>query len=147
MSVAAGLFLAGIMMIQNYDLVFNQYADEFSRGAWNTREIGEVVRSFTDTIGSPDTAWTVGFPYWVDTRLVAINAGMVTRDTAIWPDQFANTLPDPRAKLFIINPQDNQAITLLTQMYPTASLSLHTSPYEGKNFLVLLVPAMPGSSQ
>jgi hypothetical protein len=142
-----GLVLSGLVVMQNYDLVFNQYAEEFSRGAWNTDQIGGVMSDFIHTIGSRETAWTVAYAYWVDTRLVGVNAGYVNWDTSIWPDHFADTLADPRAKLFIINPQDTQSVAALKQMYPRASISLHTNPYEGKNFLVMLVPAAVETGQ
>ncbi len=56
----------------NYELVFVQYQRSYELSSWNTSEMGKVIREFSETIGSPETAWVVGFPYWVDTRLVGI---------------------------------------------------------------------------
>ncbi len=145
--LGAGLLLFGGSAYQNYDLVFNQYAPAFTRGAWNTSEMGAVVKSFADTYGSSDTAWVVGYAYWVDTRLVGISAGDVTRDTAIWPDSFANTVADPRAKLFLLNPEDTPDLKNLRGLYPQALVWMHKSPVEGKDFWVLLVPPKEGAAQ
>lgn len=140
-----GLVLFGGSALLNYDLVFNQYATEFTLGAWNTAEMGAVVKSFAETYGSMDTAWVVAYPYWVDTRLVGINAGDPTRDTAIWPDKFASTVQDPRAKLFLINPQDTADLQTLRGLYPQAAVMEYKSPTPGKDFIELLVPPQEGA--
>jgi len=124
---------------ENYDLVFQQYAQSYTGGAWNTSEMGEVVATFSTLMGSSDTVWVVAYPYWVDTRLVGMNAGLTTRDMAIWPDQIAETLGDTRMKLFLLNREDVHAQEVLRQLYPQGQLSLYRSRV-GKNFLLYLVP-------
>jgi hypothetical protein len=61
-----GLFLVVWAALHNYGLVFNQYRELYDVSAWNTTEMGEVVRSFAELTGSPDTAWLVGYPHWAD---------------------------------------------------------------------------------
>ncbi len=97
---------------QNYDLVFNQYARQYQLASWNTTEVGHVIRSFADSIGTPNTAWVVGYPHWVDTRLVGINAGYPRLDYAIWPDQLESTLEVAGTKLFILKPEDAEGLDL-----------------------------------
>jgi hypothetical protein len=104
----------------NYDLVFNQYQRGYELSAWNTAEMGQVVRDFGSLFGQTETAWVVAFPYWVDTRLVGMNAGEPTRDMAIWPESFPATLADPRPKLFLIKPEDAIALEQLYELYPRA---------------------------
>ena len=131
----------------NYDLVFNQYKNNFDQSAWNASEIVQVMRSFIDSIGSPNNTWTVGYPYWVDTRLVGINAGMPTRDTAIWPDNFPDTVSIPAPKLFLINPEDSQAMDALRALYPQGALWKYKSKIETKDFMIFLVPPPGGAGQ
>jgi hypothetical protein len=145
--LAAGLLLFGSSSYLNYYLVFNQYAPEFTQGAWNTSEMGAVIKSFADTYGSIDTAWVVGYAYWVDTRLVGVSAGDPTRDTAIWPDSFAKTVADPRAKLFMLSPEDKADLTALRSLYPQALVWMQKSQVQGKDFWVLLIPPQGGASQ
>jgi hypothetical protein len=102
--------------------------------------MGKIVRDFSGSIGSPDTAWLVAYPYWADSRLVAINAGYPTRDIAIWPEQFQSTLSDPRAKLFLINPQDIADVDALRQLYPQGAFQEYVSSVPSKNFLIFFVP-------
>jgi hypothetical protein len=91
--------------------------------------------------GSSDTAWLVGYPHWVDSRLVMINAGFPLRDNAIWPDGFQDTLADPRSKLFLINMNDTADIEALQSLYPQGQLQQYKSKYEGKDFMLFIVPA------
>jgi 4-amino-4-deoxy-L-arabinose transferase-like glycosyltransferase len=151
-----GVLLVSGSLVQNYNLVFDQFGPGYTRSAWNTSEMGGVVKNFVDTFGSPDTAWVVAYPYWVDTRLVAITAGFTTRDLAVWPDgqmpdspvHLSDTLADPRAKLFLINPQDADAMAQLQKLYPTGVLWLQKSRVEAsKDFYVFQVPPAGGGSQ
>lgn len=136
--------LAGILFlwscVLNYDLVFNQYERQYALSVWNTSELGRVIHGFTESIGSIDTAWVVPYPYWVDTRLVGVNAGYSIRDLALWPDGFQGTLADPRAKLFLLHPDDTANLEMLRQLYPDGNVQPYTSSIEGKNFVIFFVP-------
>lgn len=110
-------------------------------GAWNTSEIGKVIRGFADSVGSENSAYVVPFPYWVDTRLVGINAGFPTKDYALWPDQFEQTLSESQTKLFILKEEDNEDLKLLQDMYPNGTVKLFDNPREGKDFWIFTVPA------
>jgi hypothetical protein len=138
-----GIFLLTLSASQNYDLVFKQYQPVYEASSWNTSEMGQVVRSFADSVGSPDTAWLVGYPHWADSRLVGVTAGYPTRDLAIWPDQFQATQADPRAKLFLLNPQDAPDIETLQQLYPQGVLEEYVSHIPSKNFFMFYVPPIP----
>lgn len=148
-----GLLMAGLIGVvlvtfsaaNNFDLYFRQYDEGFRLSAWNTTEMGAVIEDFSQVAGRPDQAWVVAYPYWVDTRLVGINAGMPTRDTAIQPDQLAETLPDPWAKLFLLNPQDVDSLGQLQGIYPEGRYWTYPSQTPGKEFIIFLVP--PRESQ
>ena len=75
--VALGMvsLLLLVSIQQNYRLVFETFATEFRDGAWNTSDMGRVIRAFVAEGNSVEQAWVVPFPYWVDTRLVGIQAG------------------------------------------------------------------------
>lgn len=140
-----GLMLVSGVIVSNYDLVFRVYARQFMAGAWNTSQIGKVIRGFAESVGSPDHAYVVPYPYWVDTRLVGINAGYPLKDYALWPESFEETLSESGAKLFIIKKEDELSLESLRLLYPNGSYSLQNSEYEGKEFWVFLVPAEPGN--
>ncbi|MGW8250415.1 MAG: hypothetical protein ACWGO1_07210, partial [Anaerolineales bacterium] len=116
------------------------YQAVFAQSSWNTSEMGQVIRQFTSSVGSPDSAWVVAYPHWVDTRLVGMNAGYPLKDYAIWPDQFAETTADPGAKLFLVKPEDGQALQTLQGLYPQGVLTEYQSKLEFHNFLMYFVP-------
>ena len=126
--------------IQNYQLVFNQFATEFMRGAWNTSEMGKVIRSFVAAGNNPDNAFVIPYPYWVDTRLVGIQAGYPAKDYAINRDNLPETLPLPGSKLFLVKEDDRETLEALRKLYPAAMLGHYTTPLEGKNFWIYTVP-------
>jgi hypothetical protein len=137
------LFLAVSSSVQNYDLVFHQYADQFTASAWNTSELGTVIKLFGKVYGTTDSVWVVPFPYWVDTRLTGIWAGIPNRDFAIWPKDFNTTLDVQGPKLFMVKADDAQDVDLLRQLYPQGELSTFHSAtnIEGKDFVILFVPS------
>ncbi len=124
----------------NFDLVFRQFDQQFIRGAWNTSQIGHVIRAFAESQGNRDTAYVIPYPHWVDTRLVGINAGDPLKDYALWLDDVETTLADPRAKLFVIKPEHTEAVDKISGLYPQGSLYLYDAPLEGKDFLLYFVP-------
>jgi 4-amino-4-deoxy-L-arabinose transferase-like glycosyltransferase len=136
--------LGGILLFwsatQNYDLVFNQYAQQFLTNAWNTSEMGAVIRQFADSSGSEDSAWVIPYPHWVDTRLVGIRAGFPERDYALWQENITDTTDDARAKLYLIKPEDTDTIDLLREYYPTGVLRLYVSKSPGRDFYMYSVP-------
>ncbi len=131
-------------MSQDYDLIFQRFDQQFMAGAWNTSQIGKIIRAYADsTIGERDSAYVVPFPHWVDTRLVGINAGFPGKDYAIWSENFADTLSQSGAKVFIIKSEDQDSILALLNLYPQSSYWLYDDTLPGKEFWVFLVPEEP----
>ncbi len=135
------LVLAGWSSYQNFDLVFNQYAAQFTAGAWNSSEMGAVIQQFGQTYGSTDNAWIVPYPYWVDTRLPGVWAGIPNRDFAVWTDKLDTTLAVQGSKLFIVNVADTAAMDRLQALYPHGVWSRFVSKtrLEGKDFMIFSV--------
>ena len=136
--VVAGLLLAS--SLQNYNLVFDKFSTQFMLGAWNTSDIGNVIHAFVLEGNSPDNAFVIPYPYWVDTRLVGIQAGYPTKDYAISRDRLADTQSVAGNKLFIAKEEDNDTLTALQDLYPSGLLGHFTSDLNGKNFWTYFVP-------
>lgn len=130
--------------LNNYDLVFNQYYTVYKASSWNTSEIGEIARFFIESIGTPETTYVVGYPHWVDSRLVAINAGQTGRDFAIFPENIPGTVDDPRSKMFFVNINDTESFDLLRSTFPDGVLWEHDSEVENKDFMIFFVPPLTG---
>ncbi len=136
---ALALFLLAFNSMQDYALVFNLYQSNYLRSSWNSSEMGQVARDFIGIYQIPVSVWVVGYPNWVDTRLVANNAGLPGRDFELKPENIQSTLTLGGPKLFIINPDDKNAQTTLRQLYPDGRLYPYHSKVETKDFLVFIV--------
>jgi hypothetical protein len=135
-----GLLLL-VVLSQNYDLVFKQYARGYSLASWNSSEIGRVVGGYNTMMGESDTAWVVAIPHWLDTRLVGIVAGQPTRDYGVLPENIPSVAAsDTRPKLYILRADDIQDLQTLQQLYPQHTLQEYQSAYENKNFLMFFAP-------
>ena len=140
----AGWALVGGLLVlsaaQNYDLVFNRYQAAYESASWNTSELGQVIRQFSNSIGDRDGAWVLPYPHWVDTRLVGMHAGYPTKDYALFPDQLETSLPVPGPKLFLLKIEDLEGKSRLQELYPRGWFQVYDSRYEHKDFLMFFVP-------
>jgi hypothetical protein len=145
--------LLGLLLIgsarQNYDLVFRQYYQAFRAGSWNSSDMGKVIKDFEQTYGAQyvNNIWIVPFPYWVDTRLPAVWAGIPNRDMAIWRENLPGTVDSPGPKLFMVkanvddpNGNDQETVNVLESLYPRGALRLFDSDVPGHDFWVFTVP-------
>jgi hypothetical protein len=150
-SVYAGL---GVMLlisgVINYRLVLVDFAKLNIQSTWNTAQAGQIVKGFAESVGSFETAHMVPFPYWMDGRLVGINAGQPATDFSTPTDQLAGLQDEPRAQLFLVNTQDKPDQDLLTQLFPNGRWSIAHASQPGQDIAVFLVPAkisnLPDSS-
>ncbi len=144
--------LSGVLVFvsaaQNFDLVLRQFDENFRLGSWNSSEMGAVIQEFGLVYGETDTVWVVPFPYWVDTRLPGVWAGIPNRDFAMWPDHFPDTLQLQGPKMFILKASltdptanDQKDIDALEKLYPEGWLNLHKSPVLGHDFWIFSVPS------
>jgi hypothetical protein len=142
--VVMGWGLAGVLLaassFQNYNLVFNTFDTQFKAGAWNTSEMGMVISDFRAKYGETDTLWIVPYPYWVDTRLPGVWAGVPNRDFALFKEDLAQSLDAPFPKLFIYWPEDAEAENILKGMYPQGTISRYASKVDpSKDFMIYFV--------
>lgn len=140
LAVGTVVLLLLISSLHNYNLVFDQFATQFMKNALNTSDMGKVIRSFVTAGNNPDNAYVVPFPYWVDTRLVGIQAGYVTKDYALWRENLPTTLAQPGSKLFIVKEEDKETMDALHNLYPSGYVGHFTSPWPDKNFWIYTVP-------
>jgi hypothetical protein len=145
--------LFGVSALQNYDLVFRQYQEQYALSAWNTSEMGNVLANFAAAGGDLDSTWVITSPHWVDTRLVGIHAGDPSRDFGIGIEAIPDTILDPRAKLYLVRhyvriedrAEEEEVLAVLQQTYPRGWVQLYTSDYNGKDFWMFFAPpAIPG---
>jgi len=139
--IAYGLTLAlfGWAAYANYDIVFHQFTDAYTHAVWNTAEMGKVISEFRDKYGETDTVWIVPYPFWVDTRLPGVWAGIPNRDFALFPERLSESLNYPAPKMFLYWNKDTETEKILRELYPNGELSRYTSAFEGKDFFIYMV--------
>lgn len=137
LSLVAVLF-SGVAYF-NYDLVFNQFGSAFKAANWNSSEMGKVITDFENRYGQTDTVWIVPYPYWVDTRLPGVWAGIPNRDFAMWQDRLSESQAYPAPKLFMYWNADTETERILKELYPQGEITRYTSAFPGKDFFIFLV--------
>ena len=123
----------------NYDIVFNKFEAKYAEAAWNTSEMGRVISDFRTDYGQTDRVWIVPFPYWVDTRLPGVWAGIPDRDFALWQDHLSESLAYPAPKMFIYWNTDTETERILKELYPQGEITRYTSAVPNKDFFIFLV--------
>ena len=135
------LVLSALSFSQNYDLVFKTYNDQYRASAWNSSEMGSVMKGFMEKGGSADQVWIVPYAFWVDTRLPPFEAGVPGRDIAITRENISSTATLPGAKLFMFALQDGVTMAELIRAYPQGTLTQFKSSLPIHDFFVFRVPA------
>jgi len=133
------ILIALSSMSINARLVFGDFYNQFKNKAWNSSEIGSVIRQFSNTIGDEFHAWVVPYPHWVDTRLVGIQAIGRVKDYALWPSEIYTTEDASAPKLYIYKPEDEEAIQVLQELYPDGIIDIYHSEVEGRDFMLYYV--------
>jgi hypothetical protein len=136
MAVSIFIIAAGL----NFNLVFDEFVNQHLQSTWNATEIGTVMKGFAETIGSYDTAHIIRKAYWVDTRLVRINAGDAGHEYAVWPSEL-DSIPSEtdRPQLFIFKEGDNLAYEKLKERYPNGVLRHGHSAFPDREFMLYYV--------
>lgn len=134
------LVLLATSAVQNYRLTFDTYQKNYRQNAWNSREMGDVIRGYSESVGEIASAFVVPYPHWVDTRLVGITAGYIERDTALDRSLIPSLTEATRPLLFLYKPEDRETETLLESTFPTGLKKLHPNEYPGRDFCSYLVP-------
>jgi len=137
-AVIAGVLILGPIVVSNNNLVFQQYAYEYKQSAWNVSEIAEVVNRFYSS-GRQGLSYLISYPYWVDSRAVAISMGRAEQNLSLPGTEIANTLTTSIPKLFILNPMDKNSIAELQAAYPEGIISTYQSTNPDKNFILFIV--------
>ena len=139
----ASLAIAGVLMlapivVNNNSLIFQQYADQYRASAWNASEMADVVERFYSS-GKEGLSYLVSYPYWVDSRAVAISMGHPEQNLSLPSSEIASTQNVAISKLFILNPMDKDSIAELQQVYPDGVITTYQTVNPDKNFVLFIV--------
>jgi len=122
----------------NYNLVFTEYAEKYKNSAWNASEIADVIQRFYSS-GKEGMSYLISYPYWVDSRAVAISMGQQAYNLSLPVEQIESTVNVSLPKLFILNPMDKDSIAKLQAVYPEGVISTYQTVNPDKNFILFIV--------
>ena len=138
-ALLVGLMIISISIVNNYQLVFNTYRQQYGKNAWNSSEIGGVIKKFIQAGNDPEKAFVIPFPHWVDTRLVGFNADYPGKDYALSRSAISETVIIPDEKIYIYKPEDIETQVELVQWFPDGQASIFYSEIPGKEFIIYTV--------
>ncbi|HEC24105.1 MAG TPA: hypothetical protein ENI95_14430, partial [Chloroflexi bacterium] len=152
----AGLALSGLLIavlltasaVLNYRTYFVGYAESYRRAALNPGEVADAVREVIGPEASLEGVWLQGWPFWHDYRAIGIEAGDLTFDHAIvdvemlraYLENFPETF-ETRPLVFIVHPEDEEALAILSEHFPEGRAEYHISETPGRDFILYVVPA------
>jgi len=145
--LAAGLMVVSLGLVArwNYESYFITYNEQYRLTAHNSREMGQVVRGFAESVGSYEQAYHIPWPHWVDTRNIGTAAGRPRWNNALLtPEAIRAAAAGPTPQLYLLHPSDQASLELLRTLRPEGHAELHRSRTPGKDFVVYFVPAPPG---
>jgi hypothetical protein len=139
-ATTAAVLMVGLAVTGNVRMLFRDFASLYSQGSWNTKDAGDVIRGFADSIGTTQTAHVVPYPHWFDTRLVGFQAGTPGVDYALPRDAIDGLAGELAAQLFLVNTRDLETMEKLRQVFPDGVAQTFVSGIEGRDFWIYFVP-------
>jgi hypothetical protein len=148
-STLAGVLIAALLagsMGLNFTAYFHEYDTSYRGAALNPSEVAAAVRGVIGPDAPMDGVWLQGWPHWHDYRAIGIEAGDITFSNALvdvtmlrsyllgYPDRFA-----VRPLVFILHPEDDEALDLLRQYFPQGELTTYGSQLPGREFRLFVV--------
>lgn len=141
----AALALIVTSAAASHTVVHTAFAEAWDRSTWNASELGDVVRGAITVGVPPERVHVVPHPHWVDTRLVAFEAGLPGVDLAIDPDRLDAPAGRGGAHLFLLHPDDQASLAVLRRRLPNATVTTHPSRVPGRTFISVLSLGAAGS--
>jgi hypothetical protein len=130
----------------NYRMLFDDFDAGYRGRAWNTKDAGDVIRGFAESVGSYTTAHVVPYRHWFDTRLVGFQAGRPGVDYALPRESIDGLMAEAAPQLFLVNVNDLETMEKLRQDFPEGQATRFLSGIDGRDFWIYFVPRRSPSS-
>jgi hypothetical protein len=142
------LLLLGAALVANFTWYFNDYDQNYRRTSLNHSELALAAQDFIARGGKLENVFHIAYPYWTDTRVIAILNGQPYWNQAIHQTEDIARLANPNIhQLFLLNPEDKAARQALTTAVPQGQLSRYYSAWSpDKDFFVYETPGREGSN-
>jgi hypothetical protein len=133
-----GILFVGLALTNNYRMLFQDFADIYRHGSWNTKDAGDVIRGLPLRSGQRRRP-SRPLPALVRYALVGFEAGTpgVTMPSCAAIEGLAG---EKAAQLFIVNTNDLETMEKLRQVFPEGVVQTFLSGIEGRDFWIFSVP-------
>jgi len=132
------MLLLAAALYANFNWYFVEYDQNYRRTSLNHSELAFATQDFIARGGKLEDVYHIAYPYWTDTRVIAILNGQPYWNQAIHraEDIARLAVPDHR-QLFLLNVADADARNALTEALPQGQLSRYYSTWSpDKDFFV-----------
>jgi hypothetical protein len=129
----------------NYERYFRDYDHSYQLSSQNSSEMAEAMRGFIVTCGDLKHIVIRAWPYWVDTRALALLMNDISwQDTNVVIDKvndLARLRDDPAPQMYLLHPDDQQGLAVLKATFPQGYPTRYQSRIPGHDFVLFHVPA------
>jgi 4-amino-4-deoxy-L-arabinose transferase-like glycosyltransferase len=137
------LILAATTLI-NYRRYFVDYYHSYQLSSQNSTEMAQAMRDFIASGGDLSHIVIHAWPYWVDTRALAILMGKPDwQNTNVVLDRVTDLermRDDPAPQMYLLHPSDAQSLQILKETFPQGNTVRKVSQIPGHDFILFLVP-------
>ena len=148
-SLVVGVFaiaVIGSIWKANLEAYFTAYPAQHTLSSQHASRFGDVVKGFEAFGGLRDDVFVLPGPYWVDWRLIAIEAGDIKWRPIIEEVASARTHDGrPGKRLYIVHPGDQSSLDQLRQWYPQSTFTVAAFPETTGQPLFVTVEVPPGA--
>ena len=137
--------LLAMTMVINYQRYFRDYFHSYQLSSQNSSEMAEAMRGFIVTGGDLKHIVIRAWPYWVDTRALALLMNDISwQDTNVVIDKvndLARLRDDPAPQMYLLHLDDQQGLAVLRTTFPQGYPTRYRSLVPGHDFVLFHVPA------
>ncbi len=128
----------------NYHDYFNEYDEIYLQNANNVTEVAAAMREFADSGPGIENTYIKIWPYWLDTRSLALTLGDFHWNNVLDDIRQASSQIDtPGPKLYVLHPEDIDSLNWLRNAYPAGRAEEYQSKV-GKDFILFVTtPGAP----
>lgn len=142
-AVPAIAVLLAIAAVMNFDQYFHDFDRQTRAAVSNTTEIARAIRGAAVVGVSPEDAYVIDAPHWLDVR----NIGIALGDIEWWPAHNVRVgeplpqQPPSRPLLLILNSSDTERLAEVERAFPNGHVTRHPAEVPSQTFLTVWVPA------
>jgi hypothetical protein len=129
----------------NYQRYFVGYYHSYQLSSQNSSEMADAMRGFIATGGDLQHIVIHAWPYWVDTRALALLMGNPDwQNTNVVLDRVTDLerlRDDPAPQMYLLHPSDVKGLQILQETFAQGYAVRRPSRIPGHDFVLFLVPA------